>query len=246
MTDPAEWYRNIPTVTKFWFTGCAVTTLAGNFGAVSPFMLVFSWPAIWHGFQIWRLVTCALFMGKLGFPFLINLYFLYSYSNMLETGLYDGRTADYVFLVFFCWLVLVFIAFLFDIMMIGVPLIIAVLYVWCAVNADQIVSFWFGTRFKARFLPWVLLGFNVLLGGSGIMELLGILAGHAFFFLKYQWPAEHGGNDWIPTPSFLKRWLPDRGPTVAGFGVAPEGRRPPPQEVRRDWGQGRRLGGADE
>ena len=28
------------------------------------------------------------------------------------------------------------------------PMILSVLYVWCQLNKDQIVSFWFGTRFK--------------------------------------------------------------------------------------------------
>lgn len=37
--------------------------------------------------QIWRLVTAVAFFGKLGFPFLINMYFMYSYSLRLETGL---------------------------------------------------------------------------------------------------------------------------------------------------------------
>lgn len=46
------------------------------------------------------------------------------------------------------------------------PLILSVLYVWCQLNKETIVSFWFGTRFKAQFLPWVLLGFNMILGGG--------------------------------------------------------------------------------
>jgi hypothetical protein len=33
-------------------------------------------------------VTGVFFFGKLGFPFLINLYFLYNYSNNLEKGTY--------------------------------------------------------------------------------------------------------------------------------------------------------------
>ena len=37
-------------------------------------------------FQFWRMFGCVFFMGKLGFPFLINVYFLYSYSLRLETG----------------------------------------------------------------------------------------------------------------------------------------------------------------
>ena len=46
------------------------------------------------------------------------------------------------------------------------PLVISVLYVWCQVNRDTIVQFWFGTQFKAMYLPWALAGFNVLLGGK--------------------------------------------------------------------------------
>ncbi|KOB69379.1 Uncharacterized protein OBRU01_12816 [Operophtera brumata] len=29
------------------------------------------------------------------------------------------------------------------------PMVLSVLYVWCQLNKDMIVSFWFGTRFKA-------------------------------------------------------------------------------------------------
>ena len=28
------------------------------------------------------------------------------------------------------------------------PMILSVLYVWCQLNKDMVVSFWFGTRFK--------------------------------------------------------------------------------------------------
>ena len=28
------------------------------------------------------------------------------------------------------------------------PMVLSVLYVWCQLNKDQIVSFWFGTQFK--------------------------------------------------------------------------------------------------
>ncbi|OTF73451.1 hypothetical protein BLA29_004533 [Euroglyphus maynei] len=48
------------------------------------------------------------------------------------------------------------------------PLILSVLYVWCQLNKEMIVTFWFGTRFKAQFLPWVLLGFNMILGGGSV------------------------------------------------------------------------------
>lgn len=34
------------------------------------------------------------------------------------------------------------------------PMILSVMYVWCQLNQDVIVSFWFGTQFKVlRFFP---------------------------------------------------------------------------------------------
>ena len=30
------------------------------------------------------------------------------------------------------------------------PLVLSVLYVWCQVNKDMIVQFWFGMQFKVR------------------------------------------------------------------------------------------------
>eukprot|EP00116_Pleurobrachia_bachei_P008518 sb/3468780/ len=125
---------------------------------------------------------CVFFMGRLGFPFLINVYFLYNYSLRLETGVYDGKPADYCFLLIFNWLCLIILGFIIplrvsvmilrslndksSLQMIGMPLVISVLYVWCQVNHETVVQFWFGTQFKAMYLPWALAGFNVLLGGK--------------------------------------------------------------------------------
>ena len=32
------------------------------------------------------------------------------------------------------------------------PLVLSVLYVWCQVNKDMIVQFWFGMQFKVEYL----------------------------------------------------------------------------------------------
>ncbi|KAF1426291.1 Derlin-1, partial [Spheniscus mendiculus] len=75
----------------------------------------------------------------------------------LFTGAFDGRPADYMFMLLFNWICIVLLM---------IPLIMSVLYVWAQLNRDMIVSFWFGTRFKACYLPWVILGFNYIIGGS--------------------------------------------------------------------------------
>lgn len=54
------------------------------------------------------------------------------------------------------------------------PMVLSVLYVWCNLNKEVIVNFWFGTQFKAQYLPWVLLAFNIIMGGGYVTPLLVI------------------------------------------------------------------------
>eukprot|EP00043_Microstomoeca_roanoka_P018521 m.199540 g.199540 ORF g.199540 m.199540 type:complete len:243 (-) comp16846_c1_seq4:130-858(-) len=234
-------YRNIPPITKALFTGVIVATLAGNFGFVNPYALLLDFSAIWHSFQIWRPFTAVLFFGKLGFPFLVNLYFLYSYSTRIETGLYDRRPADYVFMLLVQWITLLVIAYFLSLPIIGVPLVLAIMHVWCNVNPEVVVSFWFGTRFKAMYLPWVLMVFSILTGGSGMMELLGIVTGHVFYFIKYKWP-ELGGPSLLETPQFIRDFFPNQDGGISGFGEAPASRQQAPRQPHGFAGRGHVLG----
>uniref|UniRef100_UPI003AAE4703 derlin-1 isoform X3 n=1 Tax=Centroberyx gerrardi TaxID=166262 RepID=UPI003AAE4703 len=229
MSDIGDWFKSIPFITRYWFAGSIAVPLIGKLGLISPMYLVL-WPEnFFHKFQLWRPVTSTLYFPVgpgTGFLYLVNLYFLYQYSTRLETGAFDGRPADYVFMLFFNWLCIVITGLMMDMQLLMIPLIMSVLYVWAQLNRDMIVSFWFGTRFKACYLPWVILGFNYIIGGSYPMDL--------------------GGRSFLSTPEFLYRFLPNRRGGVSGFGVPPT-RRPAPQEQaggggRHNWGQGFRLG----
>lgn len=83
------------------------------------------------------------------------------------------------------------------------PMVLSVLYIWCQHNRDQIVQFWFGTQFKAMYLPWILVLFNMIIRGGGMNELIGILVGHLYYFLMFKYPQEYGGSSFIWTPGFL-------------------------------------------
>ncbi|KAF6197732.1 hypothetical protein GE061_008698 [Apolygus lucorum] len=192
---------------------------------------------------IWRPVT-ALFYYPLvpstGFHFLINCYFLYNYSLRLETGVFSGRRADYFFLLFFNWLTCVVLGLVLSFNLLMDPMVLSVLYVWCNLNKDTMVSFWFGSRFKAMYLPWVLLAFNAIVAGGGVMELLGIIVGHLYFFLMYTYPQELGGPRLISTPQLFYDWFPNEREGATAFG------QPPPsageQPRRHNWGAGHVLG----
>merc|ERR1711944_211379 len=73
-----------------------------------------------------------------------------------------------------------------------------------------IVNFWFGSQFKAMYLPWVLFAFNVIIADGGVMELIGILVGHLYFFLMFKYPQDFGGPSLLSTPQFLYNLFPNR------------------------------------
>lgn len=73
-------------------------------------------------------------------------------------------------------------------------------YVWSRYFPDTVVSFLFGIRFKARFLPLALLAMDAVMGGGITGGLLGIGIGHLYYFLRDEWP---GGADFVRAPALL-------------------------------------------
>jgi len=246
--DFGDWYRSIPQITRYWFSGSVILPLMGKIGIFSPLTMILDYYLLIYNFHIWRPITALLYYPispQTGFHYLLNLYFLYSYSTRLETGIYDGKPADYAFLIGFNWICLVIIGLFMNLRLLMDPMILSVLYVWCQLNKDQIVQFWFGTQFKAMYLPWVLVAFNMIIKGGGINELIGILVGHFYFFLMFKYPQDFGGRHFISTPQFMYNWFPNRRGGVAGFGMPPASRRRDDNDNRggHTWGRGNALGG---
>ncbi|XP_070574113.1 derlin-1-like [Ptychodera flava] len=248
-SDFGDWYRGIPQLTRYWFTGSVVVPLLAKFGLLNPMYLILNFEWVVYRFQIWRPLSALLYypiMPQTGFHYLINLYFLYNYSVRLETGVFDGRPADYAFMLIFNWLCLVIIGFIAPLMLLMDPMILSVLYVWCQLNRDTIVQFWFGTQFKAMYLPWVLVAFNMIIRGAGLSELIGIVVGHLYFFLMFKYPQDFGGRQFLSTPQILYKYFPNRRGGVSGFGMAPSSRRRDDNNGGgggHRWGQGNALGG---
>lgn len=58
-------------------------------------------------------------------------------------------------------------------------------------------------NFQAPYLPWILFAFSLLLGNSIIVDLMGIVVGHVYYFLEDVFPREQGGFRILKTPQFL-------------------------------------------
>jgi len=241
MGDAAAWFNTLPYFTRYWFGGTMGLSLLGRMGIIPARLLILTADQFLNKFEIWRPITALFFYPitpQTGFHFLINLYFLVNYSKLLETGVYGPRPADYAFLLLFAFVVSTISALFMDVMVLMDPMVMCVLYIYCQLNKDVIVNFWFGTQFRAMYLPWVLFGFNLIISGGGLTELMGILVGHLYFFLKFQYAQDYAGQDLLSTPTFLESWFPGarRQPFAAGAGASdrPAGHR---------WGSGQSLGG---
>ncbi|XP_047449086.1 derlin-2-like isoform X2 [Mugil cephalus] len=188
-------YFQIPVVTRAYTTACVLTTAA---------VLYFNPDLIIRRYQVWRLVTSFLFFGSLGFSFVFNIIFLYRYCRMLEEDCFRGRTADFVFMFLFGGIMMTLFGLFSNIFFLGQAFIIMLVYVWSRRHPLIRMNFFGFLNFQAPFLPWVLMGFSLLLGNSIVVDLLGICVGHMYYFLEDVFPNQPGGRKLLMTPELLR------------------------------------------
>ncbi|KAI8988814.1 Derlin [Pilobolus umbonatus] len=145
----AEWYYSIPPITKALFTLSIATTVLPAIGLVSPSSLILYWPSVRDRLQLWRLVTC-FFYNNLDIGFAFNVYFLYRNSNQLETEVFGGQPADYLYFHLFTSGIQLVAGYFFRLYKFSDGLILSIAYLWAQHNRDQVVSFMFGARFKVN------------------------------------------------------------------------------------------------
>ncbi|KAA8592436.1 hypothetical protein FQN60_017891 [Etheostoma spectabile] len=181
-------YFQIPVVTRAYTTACVLTTAAVQLEVITPFQLYFNPDLIIRRYQIWRLITSFLFFGSLGFSFMFNIIFLYLLSQneylsvsmktlqqsltkrklsvLSDAGgrLLPGKDGGFCFHLFGLFA---------NIFFLGQAFIIMLVYVWSRRHPLVRMNFFGLLNFQAPFLPWVLMGFTLLLGNSIVVDLLG-------------------------------------------------------------------------
>ncbi|KAH9256516.1 hypothetical protein BASA81_005431 [Batrachochytrium salamandrivorans] len=254
MSSPEEWFRAQPPITRTWLAVAFLTTVLVSTGYLSAYTLAFIPSKLLEG-EVWRLVTPFIYVGEFGFPFVMNLFFLVRYSGAYEAspyamtgpGVVQGCTADYVLALLVNSLILLCIALYMGLYFMGSSLVFSVLYLWSKKNADVPVSFW-GFAFKGAHLPFALIAMSLLMGNSPMGDVIGVVAGHCFYFVAEVLPLKYG-RQFLQTP----QWLIAAVDWVNGthtVHVAPGGggqRIVPPARNQGgfagyNWGQGRRLG----
>lgn len=216
-----EQFNQIPVVTKSYISSCVVVTALVQLEIISPFQIYFNPDLILKKWEIWRLVTNFCYFGTVGFNFMFNMIFLYRYSRMLEEGSFRGRTSDYVFMFLFGGVLMSLIGLYVNLVFLGQAFTILLVYVWSRRNPYIRLSFFGMMTFRAPYLPWVLIGFSILLGNPIMVDCIGVTCGHIYYFLEDVFPQQEGGFKILNTPGVLK-YLFDEQPDDDRYVPLPE------------------------
>jgi len=150
------------------------------------------------GLQVWRLITSFLLSGP-GLSVLMDPFFLFKYASDCERMKLSRKGDFTVFLLFVGSIIIFLNTFFVHGMTFCSPLILALAYYWSALSAPGIRVNFFIAQFPVKFLPWIMLLMTLVQGGNVLLDLTGIIAGHAYLFLTEIWPEHGGGSNWLKT-----------------------------------------------
>jgi len=207
--DVLSWYMDIPPVSRVYFTSAFLTTAFCAIEVINPYYLYYSTDLILEG-QLWRLVSPFLFFGVFSIDFIFNMYFLVRHCRQLEEGDFRGKQSQFVLMIMFgIGMICLLTPFLQSHNFLGSALTFMMTYVWGRRNEDVRMSMFGVISFTAPYLPWVMLAFGFLVGNPIDMSLVGILAGHTYYFLQYVYPVMADMRAWktkriMDPPRFLK------------------------------------------
>ncbi|KAJ2712675.1 hypothetical protein H4R19_002635 [Coemansia spiralis] len=240
----ANWYRSLPPCTRFILGATVTLTLLCGVQMVGWYRVLLHWPPVIKQFQVWRLVTTFL-VTSLGLNGAIHVIMLYRHSLALEKEEFAGRTADYAWFLVFTGLLMLSMSWITQTTLLSDGLLLALTTLWALHRANQIVSFFLGIRFPARYLPYALMGMDFVLSARVPYAMVyGWGAAQAYYYLSVDLPAQ-GGLNYIPTPQLMYR-LVGQAPRVGARGLS-SGVATTSQPIHQrpggghNWGQGRRL-----
>lgn len=240
LADTVGKYKSILPLTRIYITMVAVCTILSIAlgDEMSQTLLALDPIRTLYGWELWRPITAAAFLGPPSVGWLMSAYYLFEYGSNLERSY--GTAQHVVFLL--CQVTfLTFTSLILGMPFFGPSIITAMLHVLSRTMPKQKVK-WLVFTVPYWTLPIGLMATDVLQAQGSPMaalpHVIGILSGHFYFFHKFVWP-KIGGQDWLVAPDCLRRNLD---PDARDSTLRDETKRGVVASRRR--GKGRKLGRA--
>ncbi|KAL1533081.1 derlin-1-like isoform X1 [Salvia divinorum] len=208
MSTPMEYYKSIPPVAKTYAVLCLLTTGAYHLDLYDLRSIALFYSDIFKKFQVWRLITPFFFLGPFSLPFALRLLTILLYGVQLERGPFDKRTADLAWMYIFGAVTLLVIAVIPYIWhpFTGPCLVYVLVYVWSREFPNARVNVHGLFELKGFYMPWYMLAVDLLLGNRTKQGLVGIGAGHVYYFMSVLYPISTG-RSFIKTPRWVHKLI---------------------------------------
>lgn len=209
--SPEAWYRRLPPITKWMATGTFLCTLLFVLELLPASLLILDMRLVVTRLHLWRLLSNYLFLGPFRFSWIIQMYLFCQFSAKLEkAAIFEDYVSSYLYFLLFQMLSLdlfsVCVAYPRGLAMMAPSLNFAILYYWSRREPYAQVGLW-GFSIEAYKFPFILMVLDVMLGNSVIPNILGLLSGHLYYFLRELLPAERGYNLLGRPPIFLDKLM---------------------------------------
>ncbi|MCJ1449610.1 MAG: hypothetical protein MMC23_010132 [Stictis urceolatum] len=200
-----QWFYEMPPCTRWWTAATLATSVLVQCQIITPFQLFYSFRAVFVKNQFWRLITTFLYFGPLSLDLLFHVFFLQRYSRLLEES--AGRSpAHFSWLLMYATSILLVASPLLSLPFLGSALSSTLVYIWSRRNPDTRLSFLGVLVFSAPYLPWVLMGFSLVLHSTVPKdEICGVVVGHVYYFLNDVYPPLHNGHRPLDPPAWWTR-----------------------------------------
>ncbi|KAI9827408.1 MAG: hypothetical protein M1819_006949 [Sarea resinae] len=199
-----SWFYSLPPCTRLWTTATVLTSLAVQAHLITPWQLFYSFRAVYQKSQFWRPLTTFLYFGPLSLDLLFHVFFMQRYARLLEES--SGSPAEFAWLLLYACAVLVALSPLLSMPFLGPALSNSLVYIWARRNPETRLSFLGVLVFTAPYLPWVLMGFSLMLHGTVPKDEI------LYYFFTDVYPSLHNNQRPLAPPSWFRRLFEGRRP----------------------------------
>ena len=214
MSEIKEFYYSIPPFSRYYlsaiFALSFMLTYMKSQRLISFISYLFlDFQLVFKKLQIWRLFTNLFIIGPFSMNFLMFCLMFYSIVVKSERqAIYIKRYAEFLMMIFYLIISLNLINYLsyifFDIkpsVTLTGQFLHGLIYIDSKRDPERLSQIYFITV-KNAYVPFCFMLFHILTGGSIYDDIIGILAGHLYFFLKDIIPITYH-KDILVTPTYV-------------------------------------------
>ena len=204
--------KNSSPITLIYLLSTGIVTILSNMNEESDILkyMKLDYKKIINNFELWRLITTFLYIGKPSLKLIFN-YFLY-YKRMKSTEkkyLKNKKLPEFIMLLFYLMVlshISNFFAYLFfkfkPNSFLSNQLMFSIILINSKRNPEKMFKFYFA-RIPNKFVPYFLFTIRTAKSGKVMKNLISFIPGISYYYLKDAIPKINNNIDILVTPKYL-------------------------------------------